>query len=42
MQKEINLEIQKRMDLIAVQVKELQRLHGLVVVDEKGKIVRKI
>lgn len=35
-------EIKKRMDLIEVQTKELQRLHGLMVVEERGKILRKI
>lgn len=34
--------IQKRIDLIEKQTTELQRLHGLVVVGEDGKIVRKI
>lgn len=34
-------QIQKRIDLIEKQTAELQRLHGLVVVGEGGKIVRK-
>lgn len=34
--------IQKRIDLIEKQTTELQRLHGLVVVGDDGKIVRKL
>lgn len=39
---EENEQIQKRIDLIERQAIELQRLHGLAVVEEHGKIVRKI
>ena len=42
MEAEENEQIQKRIDLIEKQATELQRLHGLAVVEEHGKIIRKI
>ncbi|GFT07695.1 uncharacterized protein TNCV_4046151 [Trichonephila clavipes] len=42
LEEEEHQQIEQRMSLIEEQQKEIQRLHGLLTVEEKGKIVRKI
>ncbi|XP_035223096.1 cilia- and flagella-associated protein 57-like isoform X2 [Stegodyphus dumicola] len=42
LEKTENEEIQKRLSLIEEQDKELQRLHGLLVVDQRGIVARKM